>query len=224
MRSNFPTEFGQRSRPRRRKSAASRGFSLVELVMVIAVALIAMAIAMPIMLNSVNAARVRNQMSDVSGIVQACRSRAVHENATQHLIISTDAPSGETVLYVDNSSDPPPALTTTVPQVWMPRNLLRMQTPPTVTPTPLDSTIMWGDGLGVTPASTDDLCFNSRGIPCQCPTGLTAKTAYCGGITNGYAYYFTLTSQPGGTRWAAIGISPAGRIKTFFWDGYKWSD
>jgi hypothetical protein len=80
---------------------------------------------------------------------------------------------------------------------------------------------MWGDGLGVTPDTTHDLCFNSRGIPCQCPS---SPTAYCGGITNGYAFYFTLTSQPGGTRWAAVGVSPAGRIKTFFWDGSSWSD
>ena len=211
-------EANRELRPAPRRRTAPRGFSMVELMAVVAISLIAMAIGVPVMLNVINASRVRNQMSGISGIVQMCRSKAVQMNGTKHLYFTTSG--NETVAYVADPDTTAPALITTMPQVWMPQYFAKVAEPST-NPTPLDSTIMWGDGLGTAPDTTHDLCFNSRGIPCQCTT---TSTAYCSGITNGYAFYFTLTSQPGGTRWAALGISPAGRIKTFFWDGNKWSD
>lgn len=208
-------------KPRRgakRESATNRGFSLLELMTVVSIALVTMAIASPIMMNAISSGKVRGKMTEFSGLVQACRSSAVHLNQTKHLKLKQSG--GAWVAFVD---DPGSTLTTptmTMPQAWLPRNMQKVA-PPTSTPTPLDSTIMWDDGLGATPLSDDKLCFNSRGIPCTCP--LTPSAA-CTGITNGYAYYFTLTSQPGGTRWAALGISPAGRIKTFFWDGGAWTN
>jgi hypothetical protein len=101
----------------------------------------------------------------------------------------------------------------------MPANFAKVAAPSAV-PTPLNSTSMWGDSLHTVPDTLDNICFNSQGIPCQC----TTPPAYCAGITNGYAYYFTVTTNPGGTRWGAVGVSPGGRIKTFFWDGAAWTD
>jgi len=194
------------------------GFSLLELMTVVSIALVTMAIASPIMINAISSGKVRGKMTEFSGLVQACRSQAVQLNQTKHMKLKQSGTAW--VAFVD---DPGSTLTTptmTMAQAWLPRNMQKVA-PPTSTPTPLNSTIMWGDAGGVTPLSDDKLCFNSRGIPCSCP--LTPSAA-CAGITNGYAYYFTLTSQPGGTRWAALGISPAGRIKTFFWDGGAWTN
>jgi Tfp pilus assembly protein FimT len=209
---------GNTVRHTRRTRAAECGFSLVELMAVVSIAIITMAIATPIMINALSSYKVRGQMTDLSGLVQMCRSEAVKQNQTRHLIFTTSGT--KTLSYVDTPGSTLTMPTSTMPQVWLPRQMQKVSAP-TSSPTPLNSSSMWGDGLGTAPNTTDDVCFNSRGIPCSCPS---TPTATCSGITNGYAFYFTLTSQPGGTRWAAVGVSPAGRIKTFFWDGGAWTN
>jgi prepilin-type N-terminal cleavage/methylation domain-containing protein len=209
-------EFARRIPVCRRKS--SSGFSLIETMMVVAIALVAMAMAVPSVINTVNTAKLRGQMSDLSAIVQNCRSQAVQLNETQHLIFTTSG--SQTLGYVDVPGSTLTMPTTTMTQTWLPARMAKVAAP-TTTPTPLNSTTMWGDGLGTVPDTTDDIYFNSRGIPCGVVSSLTA---YCAGISKGYVLYFTLTSNPGGTRWAAVGISPAGRVKTFFWNGGAWSD
>jgi hypothetical protein len=69
--------------------------------------------------------------------------------------------------------------------------------------------------LGYT-AQTGNISFNSRGLPC----------AYSSGVcTNyGFLYYFKDTSRMGAKGWAALSISPAGKIKKWFWSGTAWSD
>src|SRR6266568_2910602 len=88
-------------------------------------------------------------------------------------------------------------------------------------PFPLTKETLWGGTDTTLPDTTDSLCFNSRGIPCKSATaaGCPDPGNYCTGITNGYAFYFTQ-----GTQWAAVGVSPAGRIKTFFWNGNAWAN
>ena len=41
---------------------------------------------------------------------------------------------------------------------------------------------------------------------------------------DGFLYYFKDTSRPGSKGWAALSISPAGRIKKWFWTGLAWVD
>jgi prepilin-type N-terminal cleavage/methylation domain-containing protein len=214
-------EFARRIPVRRRKS--SSGFSLIETMMVVAIALVAMAMAVPSVINTVNTSKLRGQMSDLSAIVQICRSQAVQMNETKHLIFTTSG--SQTLGYVDKPGSTLTMPTTTMPQTWLPASMANVAAP-TTTPTPLNSTTMWGDGSGTVPITPSigvngGMDFNSSGIPCG---PVSSTTAYCAGISNGYAFYFTLTSNPGGTRWAAVGISPAGRVKTFFWNGGAWSD
>src|SRR5207249_5929130 len=61
--------------------------------------------------------------------------------------------------------------------------------------------------------------FNSRGLPCayDTVTGLcTANVAFI--------KYFKDNRGSGSGRWAAISITPAGRIKRWFWNGSAWTD
>jgi prepilin-type N-terminal cleavage/methylation domain-containing protein len=213
---NYAQQPRAAKRFRRCSSAYSGGFSLLELMIVVAIACVVMAIAVPTILNAVNSAKLRGQISSLSGIVQACRSQAVQLNATKQLLF---APSGgEWVAYVDDL--PQKGLVSSATQMWLPGNLSKASQP-TGTPTPLDSSIMWGDGLGTVPETLKTLCFNPRGIPCECPAN---PANYCQGITNSYAYYFTLKTQYGNLQWAAVGVSRAGRIKTYYWNGSAWSN
>ncbi len=69
--------------------------------------------------------------------------------------------------------------------------------------------------LSFTP-QTGDPSFNPTGLPC----------AYSGGNcpNNGFIYYFHDTRPGGQTGWAALSISPAGRLKKWYWSGSAWTD
>ena len=69
--------------------------------------------------------------------------------------------------------------------------------------------------LGFTP-QTGDPSFNSRGLPCS----------YSGGTctSNGFIAYYKDDRISSSSGWSAISISPAGRIKRWFWNESAWTD
>jgi prepilin-type N-terminal cleavage/methylation domain-containing protein len=202
---------------KRATGATQRGFSMVEVMLVAAIAVILAAIAVPKMTTSLTLTKWRGQINDLSGVFQSCRSLAIKNNNTQQLNIATS--DGRVVAYIDV----PGALESTPEgktQVWMFSGFSHAATPldTDTNPVPLTAGLMWGGSSTLPPVSGPEVkvCFNSRGIPCTCPS---TPNAYCTSITNGYAFYFTQDGQ-----WAALGISPAGRIKTYFWDGGAWAN
>lgn len=199
-----------------RRTANAHGFSLVELMVVIAIALVVFAIALPKMATSLTLTKWRGEMSDLSGVFQKCRSQAIKNNATQQLDFTTN--NAQVVTYIDVPGSTESSLAGKT-QIWMFSQFSKVDAPPlgNTNPAPLTQGTMWGGSSTNPPVTTEQhICFNSRGIPCQCPS---AATFPCPGITNGYAFYFTQ-----GEQWAAVGVSPAGRIKTYFWNGSAWGN
>lgn len=204
-------------RPLSGKRAPSSGFSLVELLAVVGITLIIAAIALPTMSRVIDNSKIRGALGEVSNVAQLCRTQAVKTNVSQRLYFSTTAVPGRVVLYVKNASslstDP---LLTSDPQLWLSPEFAISAVPTGTNPPPaLTGTTMWGSTL--TPKNGVDPYFNSRGLPCL-PDATGACTA-----TTGFVYYFSYTSG-GSVRWAAIGISPAGRIKGWFWNGSSWGN
>lgn len=204
-------------------------------MIVLAIVLVVVAIAAPNMMTQLKYVKWRGEVADLSGIVQACRSQAVKNNATEALTFA--APTGsrkQWVAYIYNLDDPGTApnysalqsgidsqsVLSKQLQLWLFTTFSKVNAPTGTNPPPLDAVTMWG-AAGLTPDTTDNICFNSRGVPCTCPASVPNP---CTAITKGYAFYFT---QSGGTQtsqWAAVGVSPAGRIKTFFWNGSAWAN
>jgi hypothetical protein len=79
--------------------------------------------------------------------------------------------------------------------------------PPAITNTAL--------GLGADPLTTDP-SFNSRGLPCAYSSGVCTNAAFI--------RYFKDNRIGGSGGWAAISMTPAGRIKRWFWNGSIWTD
>jgi prepilin-type N-terminal cleavage/methylation domain-containing protein len=190
----------------------ARGFSLVELLVVMAVILIVAAFAIPTMVTSIDAYRVRGTMSSVAGLTQRCRLLALKKNSSAHMFVAVNA--GSVLMYCKEITDATP-LNSSDPQITLP-NQFSIPGTPTGGPTQLTATALWGSA-GSTFRTDLDPYFNSRGLPCD---AVAAGTA-CKTIV-GYLYYFKYTSK--NTRWAAVSISPASRIQNWFWNGTGWGN
>jgi hypothetical protein len=148
-------------------------------------------------------------MSTLNGIFQNCRMMAVKTNRmmTTHF---TPPSSGGIMAYIKLATDTSPAVRTDV-QVELEKPIVAF-----TTPSGTNAPVAIADAtLGYTP-QTGDVSFNSRGLPCA-NLGLTCPN-------NGFVYYFKDTRRTGNSGWAAVSISPAGRIKKWFWGGTAWGE
>jgi prepilin-type N-terminal cleavage/methylation domain-containing protein len=187
--------------------ATSRGFSLVELLMVVAIVLTLSTIAIANIAAVVSSARIHAGISSMSGLLQNTRITAVKKNKTLTAHLASD--DGALVGYIKPAGDTSPRTSSDVQVEWE-SPVVRMSTPTGEgAPNQLMST-----ELGFTPQS-GDISFNSRGLPCAYSSGI------CTG--SGFLYYFKDTSREGNKGWAALSVSPAGKITKWFWNSGSWN-
>jgi Tfp pilus assembly protein FimT len=191
---------------------------MVELLIVVAIVLVVAAFAIPTMVTAIDSYQLRGSLGTVGNLAQRCRMQAVRNNAAQRLFFTTQ-PSGQVALFVENASSTATAPLTGDPQVWLPLNFTLAGAAPSGTgaPSAMTSSTMWGANVSSVNQGVDAY-FNSRGLPC-----LAASNGVCND-TNGFVYYFNYSGTGGRPRWAAISISPAGRIQTWFWNGASWAN
>ena len=172
------------------------------------IGLIVTTIALPNMLNVIAITRLRGNISTLSGIFQNCRMLAVKNNRvmTTHFNTASYGIMAYVKLATDGSG---PIRTDTQVELEAP---IAAFTTPTGTGAPAGLTVTT---LGFT-ALTGDVSFNTRGLPCS----------YSGGTctNNGFVYYFKDTRRAGAAGWAAVSVSPAGRIKKWFYNGTAWGE
>lgn len=193
-------------RPRFGQSA--RGFTLIELTMAIGIMLVLGSISIANIAAVMSNARLHAGVASMSGLFQNSRMLAVKQNQTLTTHFTTeDGVSLEG--YVKEAQDTGPR-SARDPQVkW--EAPVRMMTTPDGSGAP---DVLSAEVLGYTP-QTGEPTFNPRGLPCAYSSGI------CQNI--GFLYYFKDTSRTGDKGWAALSISPAGRVKKWFWSGAAWT-
>jgi Tfp pilus assembly protein FimT len=191
------------------------GFSMVELLVVVAIIITVTAISLPTVTSVVATAQLRGGMNDLSGLFQKGRGMAVRQNTISR--IRFQFTSGEWVAYVDNGVSPA-GLISSAPQLWLPRQFTKVSAPSGTggTPTALNSTTC-GANSSSTLDTIDDTYFSQVGIPCQYSSGT------CSG-GQAFAYYFNYAARLGGTRWTGLCVSPAGRMQAWYWTGNSWTN
>jgi prepilin-type N-terminal cleavage/methylation domain-containing protein len=199
--------------PLERKPA---GFTLQEVLVVIAIGLIVTLAAVPVMSNAIANMKLRSSMTSVSGLLQNTRAVAVQQNTTKiacHFSL-TAAPFSLVYFVKSVTACTSATVLTSDPQVELEAPITPYATPTGTGAPPAiaDSTL----GLTVDPL-TSDPSFNSRGIPCSYSGG-TCTT------NNAFIQYFKDNRIAGSGGWAAISISPAGRIGRWFWNGSSWTN
>ncbi len=184
-------------RPRSRTKRS--GFSLLAVLFGVAAITIILGVALPSMTNAIANVKLRASMTSVSGLLQNTRMLAVKLNRTM------------TARYLVRTTSPLGLVASSDPQVELEAPITPYTTPTGGgAPAAISTTT-----LGFTP-QTGDPSFNSRGLPCS----------YSGGTctSNGFIAYYKDDRISSSSGWSAISISPAGRIKRWFWNESAWTD
>jgi prepilin-type N-terminal cleavage/methylation domain-containing protein len=194
------------------RSLRAAGFSLLELMIVLAMAMTATTIAVPTMVTVLANARLHRSMGNLSSLYQNGRTLAVRGNSITR--IRFQLTNNNWTAYVDNGVNPS-GLSSAVPQLSLPVNFSKVAPPSGSAPFPLDAATC---GSTIEPETTGDTYFNQLGVPCQYSSGTCSSS-------QAYAYYFTYKgSMNMSTTWAAMCVSPAGRVKAWFWTGSGWTN
>jgi prepilin-type N-terminal cleavage/methylation domain-containing protein len=213
-----------------KRQSRARGFSLVELMIVVAIILVVSAMALPSMARSITTIRLRGAANTISGMIQKTRIEAVRTNRIMVLRQSTLSDGVTPVFWVDGAipqnsttSSQNNRLDNFEPQAMISKEV-QMQTSGYPS---FDSNALLG--YTSSPSSAPfNLAFNQRGLPCtpnsssgtitSCPlTGISSTST----STSSYQYFFKLTS-PFGDQWATVTVTPAGRVRTWVWNGSSW--
>lgn len=195
-----------------RINRTNQGFTLIELVVVVAMIIVVTTLTLPSIMNSINAVRLRSQAQGLAGLFQQVRIQAAKDNniyglgctpltngidsCTQVFLVARDGatqlPGSPTLQYAQNLS-----FSSAGPAVALSKATL---------------------GFTLVPAgNATQPFFNQRGLPCTIAGGVCNTTTPAGRV--GFAYYLRMQNGIGGTNWAAVSVSPSGRIKVWSYDG-----
>jgi len=214
------------------------GFTLLEALLVVAIILIVGAMVTPQMFRIIDAQKLQSGAQSYAGLMQVARTRSIQDNQAYQVLSAVN--NGASVAYVDlngNSQWDPQGLNGSAPEP-----AVQMPTPISITDTNAPQGVQGFDtvrplntipvlNLATNPPMVNTagvpspgIAFNERGLPCQ----RIAVTAPCNNISTvitggtslatpvAWVTYLRWTRRNGsGFDWAAVSVSPAGRIKTW---------
>jgi prepilin-type N-terminal cleavage/methylation domain-containing protein len=188
---------------------SDRGFSLLEMIVVVAVILIMAGFTLPVLMTQVYANRSWYSATNLSGVLQRARMEAARKNT----FYSVQQVAGNPVMeeVVDKNA----AVVASIAPAVMGQGV----------------TVSFGAGSGApgesafitnlnfTTAAPSTLpSFNARGLPCT-PAGVTCP------VTPGQGFVFFLSgtsTSSGGVGWTAVAVTPSGRCEAWIYGGTNW--
>ena len=219
-------------------NASQRGFTLVELLVVVILVMILAAFAIPGMISSIRQSRMRGAASDYASLLEQARISAIRDNRYYSTYILAGSGTTPTQAYVDMcpqnigqasgnggtsivlaSSTCPGDPSIVIPAEVVQQaassapNTSNLQTqllPSTTTVTPTD-------------ASLTAPIFSPRGLPCTVVTSAALSNLTVCDSSGGPTAYWTFFQDNKSRTWQAVTITPAGRIKKWFYNGSTWS-
>ena len=189
---------------------SSHGFSIIELVVVMAIILAIAAIAVPKIQGVMEGVRLRSTVTDVNGLVQQLRIQAVKANRTYAIRTQAATAGNGVTLYID------------YPTTANPNGNSQLDAGEPSIQLPLDTNLSDGTGapatlppnVAVPPyvvANPTTVWFNERGTPCNNPPSCN--------VSSPFLIYIQQTRPSGTPGWGAITVTQAGRIKAYTYTG-----
>jgi prepilin-type N-terminal cleavage/methylation domain-containing protein len=195
--------------PHSAREKKDRGFSLIELLVVVAILVILAAMTVPRMSKIISDIRLRYVTQNLSGLLQSARMQAVRRN-TYYMIQPTTLPSGDAAYYVHVKGNPYVAGDPVLPL----GGGITVHTG-TGSGAPNEATITCGTNC-IFYAGTDNPGFNARGLPC---VGVVNGNSCPQNATQGFVLFVSKPSLTGNTDWAAVVITASGHLQIWTCDG-----
>ena len=196
---------------RSRGSADPGGFTVTEIIVVLAIIMCLAGVAFPIFTKISYSIRLKSAATNLSGLMQNARIAAAKNNTVYTISMSTNTACAFNV--ASNACD------SNLPQISFNSNITPAPGAPTGsggTPTPY---ILSGDsGTGTPYDNATTLGYSARGLPCAYVSSTCSTPA-----TTYFVYYLEDARGDGTTGWAAVVVTRTGRTKSYTWNGASWN-
>ncbi len=187
-----------------RKNA--HGFSLIEMMIVVAIVLILAAFSVPTLLKTVSDISLRYSATDLSGLLQSARIQAVRKN-TFYSVVQATLPSGTNAYILDLNKTG--IYANSEPNMPINPGLTIHQG--TGSGAPNEAAFLAGLNFTVDPTGAAP-SFNARGLPCM--ANLAANT--CPMVpSQGFVVFMSKPVIMGNSPWAAVVINPSGHMQVW---------
>ena len=207
---------GDARRSRSYATHLERGFSLIELLIVVSIALIAASLVFINMRVAVRTSRLQASATSYANLLQTARIRAVQDDRYYSVLTATTA-NGVPFAYVDIPGTQ--IFVQTDPMSVLAQGVVARPYSAGPAPANLISQFLPAGTSGTVNAAAAGPTFGPRGLPCTPVTNAGYTT--CPYITP--TSFITFLQHQDGGAWEAITITPAGRIRLWSYGGTRWS-
>jgi prepilin-type N-terminal cleavage/methylation domain-containing protein len=195
-------------------NAASTGFSLTEIIVVLAIVMCLAGVAFPIFTKISYNIRLKSASTNISGLMQQARIMAARQNAVYTVVI----PSTGGQAFINLNPGTNSTLDSNEPVIRFNSNI----TPATGAPNGSGGTpsayVLSGDNSGTSYDNATTLGYSPRGLPCA------YVSSTCSTPAASYFVYYLRDARPDGTTgWAAVVVTRTGRTKSYTWNGASWN-
>jgi len=189
----------------------NRGFSLIELLIVVAIGMIAAAMALPLVSNAVNQIHLSSSATDYANLLQRARMRAVQDDT--YYQIQTQTLSGDPIAYVDINKNG--SYDTGEPMMVFASGVTDKAQSAGPALANLKSLFLPSGSVAQgSLQSTMIPIFGPRGLPCVV-SGSACPYLDAGGKPFSYLLFIQNTQN---NRWEAVTLNPAARIREWAYD------
>jgi len=188
-----------------------RGFSLLELLIVVGISITIVGIAMPSFINAFYSIRLKSAASNLSSLMQQARIQAARQNKIYSIAYDTTSSPQKACIDLDNSGtcDPGETVIMFTLSISMSTGVPSGAGAPT-------AYVLVGDSAGTTYDNATILGYSARGLPCAYSAGVCSTPAA------GYFVYYIKDARVGSTGWAGVVVTRSGRTRAIIWDGAAW--
>jgi prepilin-type N-terminal cleavage/methylation domain-containing protein len=195
-----------------RQKETQTGFTLLELLIVIAIILVVGGMTIPNMVQTWYNLQLRSTTADVTSLMQQTRIQAARANVSPGIPIRYQVTGRMQQVYADFNNNG--RWDVGEPIINLPRIAAAAAAPNGGSGTPPAYVDTMDTSAGPPCDNTCTLAFSPRGLPCNL-IGATCTTP----AASYFVYYFQ-DNRPNG--WSAVLVSKAGRTKTLLWNGTSW--
>jgi type II secretory pathway pseudopilin PulG len=193
------------------RSASQAGFSLAELIIVVAIIMVVAGLSIPSLSRAIDNARLKGATQTLAAVYQDSRLRATQNDTAYEVLVSAGGAGVPARACIDLDGD---GLCGTTDAATTFPNKVKLSN--SGIPVPLDPQLKFPLANTESPAMhtlqdvpVAGLAWNSRGIPCQ----RSSAAAPC--MATGWIQYVQLKRTGGSTIYGAVTVTPTGRVKTW---------